>query len=290
MRKDSSIGIESSSQGYAAAFDSTLHKLNSAFSVWDIATVDPVTISFDVALDDFLEENQAEEYDYYPVLSETGEIIGVVDRKVSEGSRRASESMKILDNSLLVSSGAGLVSALKKLDSMGVLLVLHETKITGILTKADAQKLPVRLYAFTIITHLESLMASIILEKSTGSEDWLNLLSKNRRVNVLKKQADLKKEGMDPPLVECCEFCDKRDVVHKLLKLGNKFKSDIEKVRKLRDLIAHAATIIPLHGEFHEFIERLELTLHWIKVLAAHDSKQQVFEKSTHSSFEGNTI
>lgn len=290
MRKDSSIGIASSSQGYAAAFDSTLHKLNSAFSVWDIATVDPVTISFDVALDDFLEENQAEEYDYYPVLSETGEIIGVVDRKVSEGSRRASESMKILDNSILVSSGAGLVSALKKLDSMGVLLVLHETKITGILTKADAQKLPVRLYAFTIITHLESLMASIILEKSKGTEDWLNLLSKNRRVNVLKKQADLKKEGMDPPLVECCEFCDKRDVVHKLLKLGKKFKSDIEKVRKLRDSIAHAATIIPLHGEFHEFIEKMELTLHWIKVLAAHDSNQQVSEKSTHSSFEGNTI
>lgn len=290
MRKDSSIGIASSSQGYAAAFDSTLHKLNSAFSVWDIATVDPVTISFDAALEDFLEENQTEEYDYYPVSSDTGEIIGVVDRKVSEGSRRASESMKILDNSILVSSGAGLVSALKKLDSMGVLLVLHETKITGILTKADAQKLPVRLYAFTIITHLESLMASIILEKSKGSEDWLNLLSKNRRVNVLKKQADLKKEGMDPPLVECCEFCDKRDVVHKLLKLGKKFKSDIEKVRKLRDSIAHAATIIPLHGEFHEFIEKMELTLHWIKVLAAHDSIQQVSEKSTHSSFEGNTI
>lgn len=290
MRKDSSIGIASSSQGYAAAFDSTLHKLNSAFSVWDIATVDPVTISFDAALEDFLEENQTEEYDYYPVSSDTGEIIGVVDRKVSEGSRRASESMKILDNSILVSSGAGLVSALKKLDSMGVLLVLHETKITGILTKADAQKLPVRLYAFTIITHLESLMASIILEKSKGTEDWLNLLSKNRRVNVLKKQADLKKEGMDPPLVECCEFCDKRDVVHKLLKLGKKFKSDIEKVRKLRDSIAHAATIIPLHGEFHEFIEKMELTLHWIKVLAAHDSNQQVSEKSTHSSFEGNTI
>lgn len=290
MSQKSSIGIASSPQGYAAAFDSTLQKLNSAFSVWDIATVNPVTIGSDAALEDFLEENHAEEYDYYPVSSETGDIIGVVERKGSDGSRRASESMKSLDNSILVSSGASLVSALTKLDSTGVLLVLHETKIAGILTKADAQKLPVRLYAFTLLTHLESLMASIILEKSAVSEDWLNLLSENRRANVLKKQADLKKEGMDPPLVECCEFCDKRDLVHKLLKLGKKFKSDIEKVRELRDSIAHAATLIPSHGEFHKFIEKLELTLHWIKVLAAYDSKQQVSENSTHSSFEGNTI
>jgi predicted transcriptional regulator len=150
---------------YVSAFESTLHRLNSAFSVWDIATVDPVTINSETIVDDFLKENGAQEFDYYPVSSETGDVIGLLEIQDSDRSLRAYELMKNLENSILVSSGAPLISALKKLDTTGVLLVLHETKIAGILTKADAQKLPVRLYAFTLITHLESLMASINIEK-----------------------------------------------------------------------------------------------------------------------------
>lgn len=289
MSQASSIGIASSSQGYAAAFDSTLQKLNSAFSVWDIATVNPVTIGSDAALEDFLEENHAEEYDYYPVSSETGDIIGVVERKGSDGSRRASESMKSLDNSILVSSGASLVSALTKLDSTRVLLVLHETKIAGILTKADAQKLPVRLYAFTLITHLESIMASIILTYSSSSASWMSLLSAGRQSKVLAKQSLLKSKKLDPPLVECCDFCDKHNAVGKLLDLGNAFVKNMEAIEELRNSIAHAAEFIQSEADLHDFIGKLDMTLNWIHTLAEYESTGSQRRQPMQPQIEGIT-
>jgi CBS domain-containing protein len=289
MIPNESNGMTLQSPSYASAFDSTLHKLNAAFSVWDIATVEPVTIRAETSLNDFIAGTGAPEFDFYPVVSEDGEIIGVVERHASDCSKRASESMRSLDNSILVSSGANLVSALKKLDSNSVLLILHETKIAGILTKADAQKLPVRLYAFTVITHLESLMASIIQTYSGSSDEWISLLSPGRQSKVRDKSSFLKSKNLDPPLVECCDFCDKHKVVRKLLSLKNDFTINMEAIEDLRNSIAHSAAFIKSDADLHSFIVKLDTIQNWIHILAGFESARHHRRQEIQLQNEGNT-
>jgi hypothetical protein len=85
---------------------------------------------------------------------------------------------------------------------------------------------------------------------------------------VSKKQAKLKSEGLDPPLIECCDFCDKREIIYKCLNLEREFLSELKKIEKLRNSIAHAATYITSNTEYHDFIWKLDMTFKWIVELS----------------------
>ena len=78
---------------------------------------------------------------------------------------------------------------------------------------SDIQKLPVRLFAFALITHLESTMAEVILLHCPKPDLWLNMLKDDRRQGVLDKLDNYGRSRLDPLPIEFTEFCDKRDLV-----------------------------------------------------------------------------
>lgn len=153
-------------------------------------------------------------------------------------------------------------------------LVLRGGRIRGIVTRSDLLKLPVRLFAFTLVTHLELLMIDVIRTKYPDSQDghpWLELLSKERQEAVLKKQQDLKQGNYELPLIECTEFCDKRDIVKKLSLVPSKrtFEKELKSIEVLRNKVAHAGNYAHNDEEMEKFIQRVVLTQGWIDKLEA---------------------
>jgi len=75
-------------------------------------------------------------------------------------------------------------------------------------------------------------MMDIIRARYSDYQDehlWLKYLKEARQEKVNKKQLNLKQENYDLPLLECTDFCDKRDIVRRICSLSNKFKDDFKK-------------------------------------------------------------
>jgi hypothetical protein len=200
----------------------------------------------------------------YDVIGERrgGKIVAVLDRLAWKNNlpfRRP-----VLDT-MLISANAPLSEALARLADDEFLLVTEDTAIVGIVTRSDLLKLPVRLLVFAHVTHLELILAKAIRSKPLATPDaWLELLSEPRRDRVLKKLEDLKKQRLDPPLLECTDFCDKRIIVRQLYHPPKGFSRDLEDVEKfLRNPVAHGGTFVQKDGGPARLIELLTKAKHW---------------------------
>ena len=131
--------------------------------------------------------------------------------------------------------------------------------------------LPFRLFAFTLVTHLELLMAALIHAKYPMLEDeqqWLQYLTSDRQQKVKDKQQERKQGNIELPLLEFTDFCDKRDIVRKIRSFSGKFEKDLGKIEKyVRNTVVHAADYGRDNEEMEQFIRLIILTQEWISKL-----------------------
>ena len=210
-------------------------------------------------------------FDCIPVRDGGGRVIGVLERNGRNVAGQARSVMRPLDDALLVAADEPLKEFIPLLvESPHRLVVARGARIEGIVTSSDVHKLPVRLLAFALVTHLEMTMAELIRRTSTN-DDWLDGLGEGRRARVSQKLADLRLKNIDPPLLELTDFCDKRDVLAKKGLLGTpkaKAVKQLKQIEDLRNTVAHAATYAQDADQFHEFVRLLELTEAWIRRLS----------------------
>jgi CBS domain-containing protein len=122
-------------------------------------------------------------YDYLPVRSD-GRIVGLLPlsefRAAStDPGLTAEDAMRLLDQSILITSGSGVLRYIEEAEASPCRLVLRDTRIDGIVTISDLQKLAVRPALFVLVTHLELLMAAAIRARFREDE-WLVLLGDRR--------------------------------------------------------------------------------------------------------------
>jgi hypothetical protein len=248
-------------------FDVTMRGLESGLTVGDIATYGFLSCDGLDQAAEVLARDELAQFDCIPVRDD-GRVTGVLlrDDKVSG---TASEAMQHLHDGLLVAADEPLKAFLPLLVETPYRLVVGGATIEAIVTASDVLKLPVRLLAFALVTHLEMSMADVIVRRST-SDEWKRLLKNGRQTRLDAKFQELKRDNFEPALIEVADFCDKREV---LLEMGvltthtsktqarQGFK-DIE--QKLRNTVAHGATYIQNQDELREFISLLELAEEWI--------------------------
>lgn len=256
-------------------FQTTIMGLETGLQVHHIATLDEELQTCDI--DDEREvatlfaHPQFEDFDQIPVRRD-GTIIGVITREC-KGSIEGSHYR--LDESMLISAQEPLTQFIPLMAKRPPYrLVLQGGGIRGIVTRSDLLKLPVRLFAFTLVTHLELLMGEIIHKKYPDHQDkplWLQYLKEPRQKKSLDKQQNLKQENYDLPLLECTDFCDKRDIVRKICSFSNAFKDDLEKIEThVRNAVAHAASYGRNDQEMEQFIHLIICTQEWISKLEPH--------------------
>lgn len=88
-----------------------------------------------------------------------------------------------LDGSLLVTAEEPLTRFVPLLRRRPYRLVLLGTEIAGIVTRSDIIKPPVRLLAFTLVSHLEVAMTELIRARYPTDEAFLDVLGTLRACN-----------------------------------------------------------------------------------------------------------
>lgn len=247
-------------------FEVTMKGLEMGLKVGDIATYGFLCCRADDDAAEVMQRSELLGFDCIPV-KEADHIVGVLERNGGVAAGCARDHMRALHDGLLVGAEEPLKGFIALLVNTPHRLVVRGSRIEGIVTSSDVHKLPVRLLAFALVTHLEMTMAAVIARK-WESDEWLELLKDGRQAKVKEKFEELRTENFDPPLIEVTDFSDKRDVLAKkgILTVPSKGKAirDFKRIEELRNSVAHAATYAQSEEQFAEFVELLELTEAWI--------------------------
>ena len=246
-------------------FSKTLSGLAQGLHVRHIATFDVVTCApGDEIADVFV---RYPEFDQIPV-KDSGHVIGVLERDENDQQGKASAHLRHLDDGILVAAEQPLDKFLTLMaEHPFYRLVLDGVHVSGIVTRSDLLKLPVRLLAFTLATSMETLMKDVISQELPSAEEWLEYLSPGRQEKIRARQAEFEELRMDPPLLDLTDYCDKYTILLKNCMLGKQFKSDLVKIEGLRNTIAHGRSYAEDEIGLKDFIYTLESAQYWIEYL-----------------------
>jgi hypothetical protein len=250
------------------SFSLTMSGLEAGLRVHHIAASNLKTCSIGDSLAAVLADASFADFDQIPVRDDSKRIVGVLLRAKNTDSEKVAEAMELLDESLLVSAEAPLMSFIRIAGTIPYKLVLNQDGIKGIVTRSDLLKLPVRLLAFAGVTHLESLMVELIRTKHKhGDDSWLRLLGGKRQEKIRWKEKKLRRSRMEIDLLELTDFCDKRELVRQIADPGPNFADDLVRAEDLRNQIAHAATFIVSDSDASGFALQLQMIEQWIQTL-----------------------
>ena len=153
----------------------------------------------------------------------------------------------------ILSGNAHLSELVVALDQVPYFFVNFLGEISGIVTRADMDDPPVRMWLFGLITLIEMRFLTLI-KRRFPDDGWQQYLSNNR----LEKAAALKQERQrrkqDPQLLECLQFSDKAQIVIRdeqlRQQIGFQYRRQAEQaiknLEKLRNNLAHAQDIVSL--------------------------------------------
>jgi len=155
--------------------------------------------------------------------------------------------------------------------------VVIDANVAGIITRADLNKPPARIYLFGLVSLFEMHLVFWI-RKEFADDAWKQHLKESRIEQALELYEQRKQKHQELSLCECLQVCDKADVVmtHDELRdlFGINSKSEgrrlFGRAETLRDLLAHSQTSLVEGTTWEE----LTKTVAWMeRALEASDDK-----------------
>ena len=151
---------------------------------------------------------------------------------------------ELLSENHVIGADASIIEFVMTADKRPARLVVSGNEVAGLVTLSDLQRLPVRAAIFTLMTSLEIAMAERIeTEWPDDPTRWLELLSDQRRDEVLKKIDTAKQEDGFVSAIMFTQLSDKATILRKeelVSGSGKQLKRDFNEIRDLRDHLAHA--------------------------------------------------
>lgn len=189
-------------------------------------------------------------YDYLPVVEDDAEnaaIIGLFHARRFPAGQSVDENvrdnMEPLSEAYLIGADASIVDFLSEVSTRPFRLLVSGRRIDGLVSWSDLQKLPVRASLFGLITGLEIVMSAAIRSRYPTDDDWLALLSAERRKKVEKRIESSRENDSEVDALLFTQISDKTTIVRKSWDLGEsqrQLKEHFKRIRKLRDKLAHA--------------------------------------------------
>jgi len=193
-----------------------------------------------------------------------GPVIGYVTAdSLTEGTVR--DHLLEIPLEKLTSDATPLARLLSILKNRLYVFVLSEQEVVGIVTRADLNKPPVRVYLFGLISLLEMHLAHWV-KVTYGEESWQESLSPKRVEAAREVQRQGKSRNQQMALVDCLQFCDRRDLVVAKTELLEKLGLDTKRqaarllgrAERLRDRLAHSQTDLAGGSSWKKIIELVE--------------------------------
>ena len=194
-----------------------------------------------------------------------GPVIGyVVTQEI--GDNPFEKYIKDFHFEYLISDSTPIAEIFAVLSKKQYTFVVYGNDITGIITKADVNKPPVRIYVFGIISLLEMHLNSWINHYYPDSS-YVAEIDKARMEDATKIYEQRKGNNQELSLLECLQFCDKRDLLlnnAEFLEIFDfskkKFDTFIKRAEKVRNELAHSQNSIISNMEWSKFIETIDST------------------------------
>ena len=241
--------------------------LETGLCVRHITTYGLETCDIDDDTATVLDDPRLRAFDCIPVR-DNGDVVGCLWR--AQGlAGTAKRHMQPISERLLVSADLPLTQFMSRFADAPHRLVLDGASIAGIVTWSDLQKLPVRLFIFSLITYLEMVMAQTISAQAMSESQWLQLVSEGRRDKIEQKRLQMQRRNLEPPLVELTDFADKRDILRKRLALGGSFERQLKAIEELRNTTDHAGSYAESPEAVQRLVQCLRDTEHWIDYFVA---------------------
>lgn len=192
-----------------------------------------------------------EGFDFFPVTGpsaqEQDRIVGLVELATFRQDRAPDgvvrEHMHSLGEDNLIGGDASILSFIKSADQHPCRLVVSGSRIEGLVSLSDLQKLPVRAALFALITHLEIIMAAAIRRDCRETTKWKDRLSAERQSKLATKLQDAVKDDSWVDDLLFTEFADKVTIISKsgsFRESKTGFAANMRTVEKLRNHLAHA--------------------------------------------------
>jgi hypothetical protein len=194
-----------------------------------------------------------EQFDFIPVTDvqcaeRPPRIIGLIElvpfhNCIIEQHQLIRDQMRPLSEDNLIGADAGILAFVRDADRHRCRLVVSGCEISGLVSLSDLQKLPVRAALFTMVTHLEMVMASFIRRECSQGSEWLGRLSENRQQMLRIEIENAKRNDSFVDELLFTQFADKITIIKKSPLIGSNkslFRKELERVRELRDALAHA--------------------------------------------------
>jgi hypothetical protein len=208
-----------------------------------------------------------------------GPVIGFVHRESLTGGH-VRDHLQQLTADGLTSDSTALATLLKVFKNRPSTFVLIGSEVRGIVTRADLNKPPVRVYLFGLISLLEMHLSFWVRQRF--EENWHEMVPRARlaRAKNLHKLRRARNEQVS--LIDCLQFCDKSDLLLRemdmieSLGLGTteEGKIHLKRAEDLRNRLAHSQYDIR-GDDWQNLITLVE----WIES-TLHTSDQLVEEKS----------
>jgi hypothetical protein len=172
----------------------------------------------------------------------------------------------------LISDSTPLYDLLAILREKEHVFVRVASAIKGIVTRADLNKPPVRVYLFGLVSLLE-MHLQFWVRRAYGEESWKKKLKKDRLDAAEKLQAERRGRNEQITVLDCLQFCDKRELLlaksdlRIKLGLGNKKQAEslLKKAEDLRNRLAHSQQDLVQGSSWKaqiEIIEKIEELVH----------------------------
>ena len=161
-----------------------------------------------------------------------------------------------VEEAKILSGHASLTDLVLALNQVPYLFVNFLGEISGIVTRADLQDPPVRMWLFGVITLIEMHFLTLI-ERHLPEDGWQKYLSNRRLDKASALQAERQRRNQDPRLLDCLQFSDKAQIIVRDAELRQQIgfasrrrgEEVIKNLEKLRNNLAHAQDIVPLDWE-----------------------------------------
>lgn len=236
-----------------------LSGLDEGLRVRHIANFPLIKCQADEDMEEAFRRPEYKDFDQLPI-TDGGRIVGIAERAKPKVRRP-------LDDSVLVAADNPLSNFLHTVHQQPYRLVVDGTAITGIVTWSDLLKLPVTVFAFSLIAQLELAMNGRIREKYGESTSWLDHLDEKERKQISRRLRKLQQENLVLPELELADLGHKAKVLRSLLSAKGDFERDLLSMVSLRNDVAHAKDMIRSDAGLKIFVERIETADAWLEML-----------------------
>ena len=167
------------------------------------------------------------------------------------GEGRLIEYLRSFFDVVVVASSTPLFEVIERLGRSPRVFVTAFGGIGGIVTRADLQKAPVRMWLFGLVTLVEETFTRILKDRFPG-ETWFPMLSEGRLEIARRLHEERERRNEHLELADCLQFADKGTILFKdegiRRELGfesrTRAKEVLRDLQKLRNNLAHSQNIV----------------------------------------------